>query len=353
MKQQSADSTGPRIGATPRDGGTEFRVWAPDHKRVELVLEGDAGDAPGGGGAAHPPHAGRTVPMEPEADGYHAVFVAGAGAGTRYRYRLGDGRLAPDPASRFQPDGPHGPSEVIDPGTYRWADDGWAGVGTGRHVVYEMHIGTFTPAGTWRSALAELPRLAELGVTVLEIMPVAEFPGRFNWGYDGVAPFAPAHVYGRPDDFRAFVDGAHALGLAVILDVVYNHMGPDGCYMPVFAGAYFSDRYSTDWGDAINFDGPSSGPVRHFFLSNVEYWIREFHVDGYRLDATQDIRDAGEPHILTEVTERARSAAGGRRVWMVAENEPQDVRITRPSPRAGTASMPRGATTSTTRPASR
>jgi maltooligosyltrehalose trehalohydrolase len=303
----------PRIGAWPERGGTRFRVWAPDHERVELVLEGER----------------RSLQLQREGTGYFSAFADGVAAGALYRYRLGDGSLAPDPASRFQPQGPHGPSEVVDAGAFTWTDAGWGGVGAGRHVLYEMHIGTFTEPGTWRAAAEQLHHLAELGITIVEIMPVAEFPGRFNWGYDGVAPFAPARVYGRPDDFRAFVDRAHALGLAVILDVVYNHMGPDGCYMASFAKAYFSERYTTDWGDAINFDGADSGPVRHFFLSNVDYWIREFHVDGYRVDATQNIYDAGHPNILQELTVRARSAAGERTILMIAENEPQDIRTVR------------------------
>jgi maltooligosyltrehalose trehalohydrolase len=335
MRRDATYSSGPEIGAAVRRDGTLFRVWAPDHDRLELVLEAGAGATPddratsADRAAAAGQRHDRTIPLEAEADGYHAAFVPDVGAGARYRFRLPDGRLAPDPASRYQPDGPHGASEVVDPGSYHWSDEGWTGVRPGRQVVYEMHIGTFTPGGTWRTAMEQLPQLVELGVTVLEVMPVAEFAGRFNWGYDGVAPFAPARAYGRPDDFRAFVDRAHDLGLAVILDVVYNHMGPDGCYMPVFARSYFSDRHSTDWGDAINFDGPSAAPVRHFFLANAEYWIREFHVDGYRVDATQDIHDDGTPHILAEITEAARAAAAPRHVWLVAENERQDTRIMR------------------------
>jgi maltooligosyltrehalose trehalohydrolase len=304
----------PRIGAWPEGGGTRFRVWAPDHSRVQLVLQEER----------------RTLELAREEDGYFSVLAEGVAAGSLYRYRLGDGALAPDPASRFQPQGPHGPSEVMDPSSFPWTDGDWAGIGDGRHVLYEMHVGTFTGPGTWRAAAEQLHHLAELGITIVEIMPVAEFPGRFNWGYDGVAPFAPARVYGRPDDFRAFVDRAHALGLAVILDVVYNHMGPDGCCMASFAKAYFSERYTTDWGAAINFDGAGSGPVRHFFLSNVEYWIREFHLDGYRVDATQNIYDAGHPNILQELAACARSAAGRRPVLVIGENEPQDTRTVRP-----------------------
>ena len=297
------------VGAEPRDGGVHFRVWARDHAQVHVV-----------------PDHGAAYDLDREADGYFSAFVPHAHAGSRYRFRVGDA-LLPDPASRYQPEGPHGPSEVVDPSTFVWSDAAWPGVADVRHVVYELHVGTFTREGTWRAAAGQLSYLADLGVSVIELMPIAEFPGRFNWGYDGVDPFAPAHVYGTPDEMRAFIDRAHAHGIGVILDVVYNHMGPSGCYLREFADAYFSTRYSTEWGDALNLDGKDSAPVREFVLANVEYWIREFHMDGFRVDATQSIFDAGTPHILTELTARARAAAGGRRVWLVAENEPQDRRI--------------------------
>jgi maltooligosyltrehalose trehalohydrolase len=327
MRSDSETLEGTEIGAAPGREGTWFTVWAPDHASLDLVLESTHGapDPVAAVGAADRVHR-----MDRGRDGWFSASVGGVGAGTRYRYRLPDGTLAPDPASRFQPDGPHGPSQVVDAAAFAWTDDGWSGVAAGRQVIYEMHVGTFTPAGTWRSAAEALPHLAELGITMVELMPVAEFPGGFNWGYDGAALFAPAHVYGTPDDFRAFVDSAHALGLAVILDVVYNHMGPDGCYMAAFAKRYFSERHTTDWGDAINFDGPASEHVRRFFLANVEYWIRDFHLDGFRVDATQNIYDSGTPHILAELTSAARSAAGGRRVWLIAENEPQDTRTIQP-----------------------
>jgi maltooligosyltrehalose trehalohydrolase len=299
-------------------GGVHFRVWAPDQPKLELVLE------PGGG----------AIPMGAEAGGYFSAYSAAAAPGTLYRYRLADGTLAPDPAARYLPQGPHGPAAVVDPDAYRWTDRDWGGVRAERQVVYELHVGTFTPPGTWRAAADELTELALLGVTTLEVMPVAEFPGRFNWGYDGVAPFAPTRVYGTPDDFRFFVDTAHGLGLAVILDVVYNHLGPDGCYLRKFARAYFSRR-TTDWGDAINFDGEGCAGVRAYFLATVEYWIREFHIDGLRLDATDSIYDDSVPHILQEMVERARVAAGERRVWIVAENEPQDTTLIRPASSGG------------------
>jgi maltooligosyltrehalose trehalohydrolase len=297
-------------GALPVDGGVLFRVWAPDHDRVEVVFDD---------GAAHA--------LERAESGYFHTELQQARAGTRYRYRLDGDRALPDPASRFQPDGPHASSEVIDATTFEWSDAAWPGVEDRKHVVYELHVGTFTRAGTWRSAAEQLPYLANLGVSVIELMPVSEFDGAFNWGYDGVAPYAPAHVYGRPDDMRHFVDAAHAEGIGVILDVVYNHMGPSGCYMLDYAASYFSTRYRTDWGEALNFDDEQSAPVREFVLGNAEYWVRDFHIDGFRVDATQNIYDSGTPHILTELTARVRAAAAPRRAWLVAENEPQDRRI--------------------------
>src|SRR5207249_1745383 len=204
-----------------------------------------------------------------------------------------------------------------------------------RQVIYEMHIGTFTKEGTWAGAYELLPDLAQIGITLLEIMPVAEFPGNFGWGYDGTALFAPAHLYGTPDDFRAFVDRAHALGLAVVLDVVYNHLGPDGNYLKEFSEAYFTNRYANEWGEAVNFDGKDCQPVREFFLSNAAYWIEEFHLDGLRLDATQQIFDGSPENIQAVITRRVRAAAGRRATLMVAENESQHVQLVRPVNQGG------------------
>jgi maltooligosyltrehalose trehalohydrolase len=287
---------------------------------VEVVLEGGAG----------------AIALQPEADGYFAGLVPAATAGTLYRYRLdGDAKLYPDPASRFQPQGPHGPSQVIDPGRFPWTDQAWRGTPLAVRVIYEMHVGTFTEEGTWEAASRELPELAALGVTVLEVMPVADFTGRFGWGYDGVDLFAPTRLYGTPDDFRRFVDRAHAAGLGVILDVVYNHFGPDGNHLKLFAPEYFTDRYKNDWGEAINFDGPHSGPVREFFAANADYWIDEFHLDGLRLDATQQIFDGSPEHILAVIARRVREEARGRATLLVAENEPQHTRLVRPPQRGG------------------
>ena len=276
----------------------------------------------------------RSHALTAEGNGYFSALVPDVRAGARYRVALDGGDAFPDPASRFQPEGPHADSEVVDPGPFPWTDARWRGVDARRQVTYEMHVGTFTPEGTFRAAATKLRALRELGVTVIEIMPVAEFPGRFGWGYDGVDLFAPFHGYGRCDDFRAFVDRAHAEGLGVILDVVYNHVGPDGNYLAQF-GPYFSSRHKTEWGDAINFDAGHSEGVREFVLANVRHWIAEYHLDGLRLDATHAIHDDSRTHILTEIGRAAREAGGGRTVLVVAENEPQDARLVRAEARGG------------------
>lgn len=308
------------FGADVTGGGVHFRVWAPKRKRVEVVLE--SGLAAG------------THPLQADADGYFGGFVARAAAGDRYRYRLDGEKGFPDPASRFQPDGPHGPSQVVDPTTFPWTDDAWKGRSLPGQVIYELHLGTFTRTGTWATAAEQLPQLADLGVTVLEVMPVGDFPGRFGWGYDGVNLFAPTRLYGTPDNFRRFVDAAHGHGLAVILDVVYNHLGPDGCYLAEF-GPYFSDIHVSDWGKGLNFDGPDSGPVREYVAVNAGYWIDEFHLDGLRIDASQCIYDDSPRHILADIAERVRAAAGARATILVNENEPQDVKLVRPPDRGG------------------
>ena len=302
------------IGAEPPpDGGVHFRLWAPLCREIAAEVEG------------LPP-----APLASEPGGYFSRLVDGARPGMRYRFRAdGSSEAWPDPATRFQPDGPHGPSEIIDAGTFRWTDAEWRGRNREELVIYEMHIGTFTPERTWRAAERELPKLAELGITCLELMPVSEFPGKFGWGYDGVDLFAPTRLYGRPDDFRAFVNRAHALGLAVILDVVYNHLGPDGNYLKCFSESYFTDRYKNEWGEAVNFDGPDSGPVREFVLANVRYWIEEYHLDGLRLDATQQMFDGSDDHILAAIVREARLAGGGRNTIVIGENETQQARLLR------------------------
>src|SRR5688572_26232865 len=294
-------------------GGVRFRVWAPRRGRVEVLLSS---------GSLHP--------LEPEDGGYFSGIVEEAGTGTRYRYRLDGGEAYPDPASRFQPEGPHGPSEVVDPTRYRWRDSTWRGVRLENQVIYEMHIGTFTPEGTWAAAARQLPELASAGVTLLEIMPVSEFAGEFGWGYDGVDLFAPTRLYGAPDDFRRFVHEAHAAGLGVSTDLVHNRLGPDGNCEEEFSESSYTGRYWCGWVEAINFDGEGSGPVRELFIANAGYWIDEYHLDGLRLDATQSSHVAAREHVIASITRRVRDAAGRRRVVLIAENEEQTVRLARP-----------------------
>ncbi|MDP9037146.1 MAG: malto-oligosyltrehalose trehalohydrolase [Myxococcota bacterium] len=300
------------VGAEVVNGRAHLRVWAPRRKRVTAVIEG---------GGEH------VLGAEPS--GYFSGFAADLELGGHYRFRLDDGDAFPDPASRFQPDGPHGPSEVIDPALFRWSDAAWRGVTLPGQVLYEMHVGTFTTEGTWAAAAAQLERLRGI-CTVIEMMPVAEFAGDFGWGYDGVNLFAPTHLYGRPDDLRAFVDRAHELGFGVILDVVYNHLGPDGNYLAQFSNSYMSSRHKTEWGCAINYDGGGSEGVRELIVANAGYWIDEYHFDGLRLDATQSICDDSNPHVISEIAQRVRAAAGTRNTLVIAENEPQHARLVRP-----------------------
>ena len=266
---------------------------------------------------------------------YWVGVVPEATAGMTYRYRLDGGALYPDPCSRFQPEGPHGPSLIVDAALFSWRDQEWPGLTMHGQVIYELHIGTFTPEGTFDSAIARLDALKDLGITVIEVMPVAEFPGRWNWGYDGVGLYAPAHVYGDPEALKRFVDEAHLRGLGVILDVVYNHLGPDGNYLPAFSDDYFTDRYPNEWGQAINFDGPGSPGVREFFIQNACYWIEEFHLDGLRLDAVHAFHDAGPVHVVAELSQAARKAAGKRSIILIAECEAQWVCTIQPVAQQG------------------
>ena len=261
--------------------------------------------------------------MQPAEQGYFQARVAEAGDGTLYRYSPDGQGPWPDPCSRFQPMGPHGPSQVVDPSRFQWSDGDRRGAGLQGQVYYELHIGTFTADGTFDSAIDRLPYLKDLGVTVLELLPVAEFPGSFNWGYDGVDLFAPFHGYGDARAIARFIDAAHALGLAVVLDVVYNHLGPDGNYLTKYSPHYFTDRYANDWGASINFDGPHSHGVRAFFCENARYWIEDLHFDGLRLDATQSIHDGGRDHVLADIVDAARAASPDRPILISAENEPQ------------------------------
>lgn len=299
-----------------KSGGVSFRVWAPEHKKIEIAfLDKDKFEVIS------------LNEMEPEPEGYFSLISFEAKNNSLYKFRIDDGELYPDPFSKFQPSGPYGPSQVIDPDIFQWSDKDWKGIHLPGQIFYEMHIGTFTKEGTFKSAIEKLHELAELGITTLEVMPVADFCGNFGWGYDGVNLFAPTRLYGTPDDFRMFVNEAHSAGMGVILDVVYNHLGPDGNFLKKYSEDYFTEKYKTDWGEAINFDGKNSQNVREYFISNVRYWIKEFHLDGLRLDATQDIHDDSENHILKEIVMYGRKEAGDRSIIFIAENEPQENRI--------------------------
>jgi maltooligosyltrehalose trehalohydrolase len=293
----------PSLGAWRENDGTRFRVWAPHARSIEVVR------AEGGG-----------HPLEPEGKGTFSAAIAGVQEGTLYRYRVDGNGPFPDPASRFQPHGVHGPSEVVDSGRFQWSDQSWPGRSLNELVVYELHVGTFTPAGTFAGVKDRLPHLVELGVTAIELMPIGDFPGQRNWGYDGVALFAPARCYGRPEELADLVNTAHHLGLAVILDVVYNHLGPEGNYLSAYNPAFFSNRHRTAWGPAINFDAENSASVRDFFIENALYWIHEYHMDGLRLDATHAIIDEGPRHFLAELAARMHESVSGRKVLLIAED---------------------------------
>jgi malto-oligosyltrehalose trehalohydrolase len=292
-------------GAEVRAGTVRFRLWAPASERVEVEIVGKP----------HP------FPMQQVGEGWHELITASAKAGDRYRFVLPDGMKVPDPASRYQPEDVHGPSEIIDSSAWSWRDNEWRGRPWEEAVLYELHVGTFTPEGTFLGAMGKLDHLVALGVTAIEIMPISDFPGRRNWGYDGVLPYAPDSSYGRPEDLKQFIEAAHVRGLMVLLDVVYNHFGPDGNYLPVYAPQFFTERHKTPWGAAVNFDGRSSPAVRDFVIQNALYWVREFHFDGLRLDAVHAILDDGPKHILDEIAERVRAATTGRHVHLILENE--------------------------------
>lgn len=299
------------VGAEVVEGGVHFRVWAPRRERVSVLLAQD----------------GLRIALNPEADGYFSALWEGSPVGTRYFYQLdSDPMRYPDPASRYQPSGVHGASEVVDPHAYAWRETEWRGMQLPGQVIYEMHVGCFTAEGTWRAAETKLAHLVDTGVTLIELMPVSEFDGDFGWGYDGVCWYAPTRLYGTPDDLRHFVDTAHGHGLGVLLDVVYNHFGPTGNYTGAFSQYFVSERHPTEWGDAINYDAAGAAGVRQFVTENAAYWIDEFRLDGLRIDATQSIYDDSSRHILADLSEAARAAAGDRPIILVAENESQEVR---------------------------
>ncbi len=308
-----------RLGATPvADDRTHFRVWAPNRRTVQVEVQSSRET--------------RLHTLEPDEEGFFSGTVHGAGVGDRYRYWLDDALIRPDPASRWQPDGVHGPSEIVDWRQFPWTDQPWKGVVKRDLVIYELHVGTFTEQGTFRAAIDRLPDLVDLGITAVELMPVAQTPGRWNWGYDGVDLFAPNHSYGSPDDLRALVDACHACGLAVILDVVYNHVGPEGNYLADF-GPYFSTEYHTCWGEAFAFDGMARRQVRQFVIENAIRWLDEYHFDGIRLDAVHCMYDRSRPHILADLRRAvaAYAVAQERTIHLIAESNVYDAELLLPT----------------------
>ncbi len=293
------------FGAELQADGVRFAFWAPAVESVRVQIEGLP----------------ETLPMQRGRNGWFELLTDTAKAGSRYSFVLPDGMKVPDPASRHQPEDVHGPSEVIDPSQYQWNDAAWQGRPWTEAVLYELHVGAFTEEGTFRSAIEKLDHLAGLGITALQMMPVADFPGRWNWGYDGVLLYAPDSSYGRPEEMKALVDAAHARGMMVMLDVVYNHFGPDGNYLPTYAKEIFTDHHSTPWGSAVNYDAEGSGAVREFVIQNALYWLREYHLDGLRLDAVHQIKDDSDTHLLDELADRVRAEDWGRPIHLVLENE--------------------------------
>ena len=304
----ASTSTNPNtmpFGAELQADCVRFALWAPEVESVQVEIDGLS----------------EALPMQPRQNGWFELLTAKVKAGNCYRFILPDGTKVPDPASRHQPEDVHGPSEVIDPSGYTWNDAAWQGRPWPEAVLYELHVGAFTEGGTFRSAIDKLDHLAALGITALQIMPVADFPGRWNWGYDGVLLYAPDSSYGRPEDMKALVDAAHARNMTVMLDVVYNHFGPDGNYLPTYAKPIFTDRHCTPWGNAVNYDGPGSETVREFVIQNALYWLREYHLDGLRLDAVHQIKDGSDTHLLDELADRVRAIDWGRPIHLVLENE--------------------------------
>jgi maltooligosyltrehalose trehalohydrolase len=297
------------------DGRVRFRLWAPAAQTVELMLNDLAGTE-------------RPLQMPKAGEGWFELVTGEARAGSRYRYRIDGKTEVPDPASRSNPEDIHGPSEVVDAAAFEWDDDEWHGRPWHEAVIYELHIGTFSPEGTFAGAEKRLDHLAALGITVIELMPIADFPGTRGWGYDGVLQYAPESAYGRPEDLKSFIAAAHHRGIAVMLDVVYNHFGPEGNYLSLYAPQFFTDRHHTPWGSAINFDGPGGRTVRDFYIHNTLYWLEEYRFDGLRFDAVHAIIDDSEPHILNEIARAARAGPGrDRPIFLVLENGANQARF--------------------------
>lgn len=301
----------------PDRSAVHFRVWAPDHDCVKLVFASES--------SSLCKEASQPVILEKENSGYYSALLPFIPTDLLYGFILDQSdHCLPDPASRFQPNGVNGYSKIIDHNTYKWNDRDWQGIPQDNRVIYEMHTGTFTSEGTWSAAANQLAELASLGITVIELLPIAEFEGTFNWGYDGTFQFAPCHQYGSPDQLRSFIDKAHRCGIGVILDVVYNHLGSASAAFKEFSPYYFTDKYDNEWGKAINFDGPNCQKVREYFLANAAYWVQEYHFDGFRIDATQQIFDKSPRNIISEIVQTVRNSAKGKSVFIIAENECQD-----------------------------
>jgi malto-oligosyltrehalose trehalohydrolase len=304
MTSSNRDTFTPRWGGRLlEDGSARFRLWAPAHERIAVDIDGEE------------------YPLHRSADGWHELTTRAARVDSRYRFRLPDGKYVPDPASCYQPEDADGPSQLIDHRSFRWSEDSWKGRAWEEAVIYELHVGAFTQEGTFAAAAERLPSLVELGVTAIELMPIGDFPGRHNWGYDGVLPYAPDSSYGRPDDLKRLIDTAHRLGLMVLLDVVYNHFGPEGNYLSAYAPQFFTQRHTTPWGAAVNFDGRDSRAVRDFVIDNAIYWLRDFRLDGLRFDAVHHLIDDSPKHILAELSETIRSTFPDRQIHLILENE--------------------------------
>lgn len=296
------------FGAEITTEGVRFALWAPSARSVDLILDGI------------------TQPMLPQENGWHRLSSPSARAESRYGYKIDGDFVVPDPASRFQPDDVHGLSTVVDPASFTWSDTSWEGRPWAETILYEVHVGTATPEGTYAALMSKLEYFRELGITAIELMPLAEFPGRRNWGYDGVLPYAPDAAYGTPDDLKRLIDRAHGLGLMMFLDVVYNHFGPSGNYLHVYAKSFFTERHPTPWGAGINVDGEGSSTVRDFFIHNALYWLEEYHFDGLRFDAVHAIADESQPHFLEELATRIRKSIPDRHIHLVLENEANQAR---------------------------
>ncbi len=323
IKEREVTDWKPRLGAWIAQNGVQFRVWSPTARSIDLMVCSKKIPA-------------SVRPLQPTGDGYFTGTFPDLSVGSRYQFRIDGGPCYPDPASRFQPEGVHGPSQVVDPALFQWTDAHWTGLKMEDLILYELHVGTFTPAGTFNGVREKLKTLQDLGITAIELMPVADFSGNRNWGYDGVDLFAPARCYGTPDELRRLVNEAHALSIGVFLDVVYNHLGPDGAYLGAFSPYYFSSRHKSPWGDAVNFDDEHCNHSRNFFIENALHWIHEYHIDGLRLDATHAMVDDSPTHFLKELARKVHaSCPKERNVLLIAEDDRNQAQLVRPTDQEG------------------